>query len=291
MISKLNFFIIIVLAFLNMNCNTRKIDVQGHRGCRGLFPENSLPAFEKAITLGVNTLELDLAISKDKKVVVSHEPFISRTYCLDCNAKTILEHDDLKYNIYKMHYDSIRLFDCGSRFYKRFPNQEKIKVYKPLLGDVFLLSKQKKSKIKFNIEIKSTLEYDNVFAPEPQEFVRLVLKEIKKYNMFNRVNLQSFDIRVLDEIKKQAPTMAMALLVDEGEDIWTKLATMHSVPEIISPYYKLLDLKVVEKLRLKNFKIIPWTLNDKDQMKEMIQLKVDGIITDYPDQLIEILKH
>lgn len=272
-----------------MNCNQTEIDIQGHRGCRGLLPENSLPAFKKAIELGVNTLEMDLAISKDHKVVVSHEPFISRTYCLDIDGETISKEDDLKYNLYQMDYDSIKLFDCGSKFHKRFPNQEKMKVYKPLLSEVFSLSDEINPEIKYNIEIKAKPEYDNIYTPTPKEFVNLVLNEIEKYEVFERTNLQSFDIRILEEIKRQAPKMKVALLIDENELIDIKLKELSFKPEIISPYYKLLTKAKVKSYQNENYKVIPWTVNKIKDMQLILDFKVNGIITDYPDKLISVI--
>ena len=273
-----------------MNCKKPiEIDIQGHRGCRGLLPENSLPAFKKAVELGVNTLELDLAISKDKQVVVSHEPFMNHLICMDTEGNYIQEEDETKYNFYQMEYDSIKQFDCGSKYFERFPEQEKVKVYKPLLSEVFELSEELNPNIKYNIEIKSHPDYDTVFTPEPQEFVSLVLKVIDDYNVFERVNLQSFDVRVLEEIKKQSPIIKIALLVDENETINDKLSTLSFKPEIISPYFKLLTQENVEVYQKEGFQIIPWTVNDINDMNTMVNLKVDGIITDYPDRLLEIL--
>jgi len=279
-----------LLLVLLMNCNSNQmIDVQGHRGCRGLLPENSLPAFKSAIELGVTTLEMDLAISKDKQVVVSHEPFMSSAYCLDPEGKEITMEDEKAYNFYQMTYDSIKQFDCGSKVYERFPNQEKIKVYKPLLSEVFVLSEELNPNIKYNIEIKSHPDYDSIFTPEPKEFVNLVLNVINEYNVFDRVNLQSFDVRILEEIKRQSPTMKIALLVDENESIETKLNQLTFKPDVISPYFKLLSKENVERYRTENFQIIPWTVNEIKDMNTMINFKLDGIITDYPDRLIMLL--
>lgn len=273
-----------------MNCNSKpSIDVQGHRGCRGLLPENTLPAFEKAIDLGVHTLELDLAITKDKQAIVSHEPFMSRSICLDAQGDAISEANDKAYNLYEMTYEDIKQFDCGSKFHQRFPDQEKMPTYKPLLKEVFEMAEAKNSKIRYNIEIKSSPSYDEVFTPKPEAFVAIVLNEIKEAGVFDRVNLQSFDRRTLEAIKKQAPEMTVALLVDEDEVIWDKIKLMTYQPEIISPYYKLLDAKMVSDLQKENFKVIPWTVNAPKDMHIMIDYKVDGIITDYPDKLQKIL--
>lgn len=275
-----------------MSCSSKsQIDVQGHRGCRGLLPENSLPAFEKAMDLGVHTLELDLAITKDKQAIVSHEPYMSRTICVDNQGNDIPESDDKKHNIYQMTYEEIKQFDCGTKFHPRFPGQEKMKVHKPLLKEVFKLAKTKNPNIRYNIEIKSRPSYDLVFTPAPKEFVSIVLKEIKDSGVFDRVNLQSFDRRTLEEIKKQAPKMKVALLVDDNEDIWQKISLISYKPEIISPHYKLLDAKTVKDLQSDNYQVIPWTINKAEDMQLMIDYNVDGIITDYPDVLKKILSN
>ncbi|TGV02546.1 glycerophosphodiester phosphodiesterase family protein [Flavivirga rizhaonensis] len=274
-----------------MSCNESVvIDIQGHRGCRGLMPENTIPAFKKAIALGVHTLELDVAVSKDHIVVVSHEPYMNGSICLDHKGKEIPESDDKKYNLYQMTFDSIKQFDCGTKFYSRFPEQEKIKTYKPSLDEVIKISKLLNPNIRFNIEIKSSPEYDDVYTPGPRDFVQLVLEVIKKNNAFADTNLQSFDLRILEEIKKQAPKMEVALLVEEDKDIWNKITAMTYLPEIISPYYKLLNKKTVKNLKAENFKVIPWTVNDVEELQKMIDFEVNGIITDYPNRLIEILE-
>ncbi|KAB8154197.1 glycerophosphodiester phosphodiesterase [Kordia sp. TARA_039_SRF] len=260
------------------------IDIQGHRGCRGLFPENSMIGFEKAIELGVHTLELDVVISKDKKVVVSHEPFMNHEIALDVQGNSIPKSDELNYNLYQMNYDSIRQYDCGSKHHPRFPNQEKIKVAKPLLSEVIQMAEAKTEKtIRYNIEIKRTPSNDEIFTPKVAEFVRLVIDVIQKHDLSNRVNLQAFDLETLEEIKKQAPSIKIALLVDGGESIDEKLQQLSFSPEIISPYYKLLTQKNIENYKKKQFLIIPWTVNKKSDMLQLIDWNVDGIITDYPN--------
>ncbi|WP_412560198.1 glycerophosphodiester phosphodiesterase family protein [Winogradskyella sp. MIT101101] len=276
-----------------MSCNSNpKLDVQGHRGCRGLLPENSLPAFEKAIDLGVHTLELDIAITKDKEVVVSHEPFISRFTCLNPEGNEIPEEMDMAYNLYHMTHEEIKEFDCGSKFHPSYPEQEKLKTYKPLLSEVFEMDKVKESEVKFNIELKSKPEYYGIYTPHPEEYVKIVLNEIEDKGMFNRVNLQSFDLAILEEIKKQSPKMKVALLIDEDENIATKLAELSYKPEIISPYFELLTSHdLIMNYQDKGYKIIPWTINEEQDMFKMLRWNVDGIITDYPDRLLEIRKN
>ncbi|EDP97855.1 glycerophosphodiester phosphodiesterase family protein [Kordia algicida OT-1] len=264
--------------------SVKTTSIQGHRGCRGLFPENSMMGFEKAIELNVNALELDVVVSKDHQVVVSHEPFMNHEIALDLQGSPISEADEKKYNLYQMSYDSIRQYDCGSKKHPRFPNQKKIKVVKPLLTDVIQMSEQKtNSTINYNIEIKRKPSYDDVFAPKVAVFVRLVLEVIHKYDLGNRVNLQAFDLETLEEIKKQAPNMKLALLVDENESIDKKLKQLSFTPEIISPYYKLLTRKNVRDYQKNNFQVIPWTVNKEADILQLINWNVDAIITDYPD--------
>ncbi len=275
-----------------MGCDSKSlIDVQGHRGCRGLLPENSLPAFEKAIQLGVNTLELDIAITKDNKVVVTHEPYMSRTICKKPNGSLISEAEDMQFNIYEMTHSEIKQFDCGTSTHPRFPDQKKVTVYKPLLCEVFQMVRSKNAKVNFNIEIKSKPDYYGTYTPFPKDYVTLVLNEIETANMGNRTNLQSFDIAILEEIKKQDKKMPVALLIDEDENITAKMKSLTFNPEIISPYFKLLDKSEVENLKATGCKVIPWTVNDKTDMQLMIDYEVDGIITDYPDELINLLNN
>lgn len=280
----------LLLFFLMMNCNHNKIiDVQGHRGCRGLFPENTIPAFKKAIELGVHTLELDVVVTKDNIVIVSHEPYLNPEICLDKEGNEIPQKDILKYNFYKMPFDSIKKFDCGLKIHPRFPQQKKIKAIKPSLDEVIKISKSMSQDIKFSIEIKSQSTYYDKFTPQPNEFVSLVLNVIKENQVFESCNLQSFDSNILEEIKKQAPKMQVAILVDENEEIDKKLNQLSYKPEIISPYFKLLTNKAVSGYQEAKFKVIPWTVNSEEDMQKMIDFQVDGIITDYPDKLIELL--
>ena len=268
------------------------MDIQGHRGCRGLYPENSLPAFSKAIELGVHTLELDVVISKDHKVVVSHEPYMNHEIALDVDGNTISKENELSYNLYQMPYDSIQMYDCGSKVHPRFPEQKKLKVYKPLLEDVISLGDSMTNQtLRYNIEIKSLPEYDGVYSPNVEEFVQLVIEVIRNKNISERTTLQSFDLRALEIIKQQAPDITIALLVDDKESIQEKLKALSFQPDILSPYYKLLSTENVRELQSNNMKVIPWTLNDVNEMQQMIDLKVDGIITDYPDRLMTLIKH
>ncbi len=284
------FFVYVFTVLLLFSCEEtmKHIEVHGHRGCRGLLPENSLPAFEKAIELGVDVLEMDVVVSKDDVVVVSHEPFLNHEICLDLDGNEIPKEKEKDYNLYKMTFEEIQQFDCGTKFHPRFPAQEKIAVFKPALEQVFELAEKLNPEIKYNIELKAQPGYDEVYTPIPSEFVALVLKLINEYDLTQRTNLQSFDLRILEEIKKQQPNMKQALLVDENEVIEDKLEQLSFKPEIISPYYKLLNASVVKNYQDQGFQIIPWTVNEREELEEMLSFQVDAIITDYPDLLIQL---
>ena len=267
-----------------------KIDVQGHRGYRGLFPENSMFGFQKAIELGVTTLELDLVVSKDKKVVVSHDPFMNHDIALDSNGNDITQANEKSFNLYNMTYDSINKYDCGSKPHPKFPKQQKIKTYKPLLEEVIdLAEEQSQRSILYNIEIKSIPEWDGIYTPKVEEFVSLVLNIIKNKGMTNRVTLQSFDVRALEETKRVMPDLKTSLLVDEFESINPKLRLLSFKPDVVSPYYRLLNARKVKRLQHKGYKVIPWTLNDEKDIDLMIDFKVDGIISDYPEKVMRLI--
>ncbi|MGB1309226.1 MAG: glycerophosphodiester phosphodiesterase family protein, partial [Oceanihabitans sp.] len=157
-----------------MDFTKNEVDIQGHRGCRGLMPENTLEAFKKAIEIGVHTLELDVAVSKDHVVVVSHEPYMNSAICLDKNGEEIPLNKAKNYKLYAMNYAEIKKFDCGTKINSRFPKQKKIKTFKPALAHVFQEADALNANIKYNIEIKAKPEYDGVFTPKPEVFVALV---------------------------------------------------------------------------------------------------------------------
>ena len=287
------FFTLLVVFIVPHHTFSQKLDIQGHRGARGLLPENTINAFIKAVDLGVSTLELDVVISKDEKVVVSHEAYMSAAICLDQDARTIEGSDEKSHNIYQMDYETVRKYDCGIKGNKRFPEQEKVTAHKPLLGEMIEVVEQHISKnnldpVNYNIEIKSTPKGDNAYHPAPGKFSDIVYKEIKQYLPLERVIIQSFDIRVLQYLHEQYPEVKLAFLVENKLNYKAQLKKLGFEPAIYSPYYKLLDAEIVEKLQKKNIRVIPWTVNDPVEMKLLIEWGVDGIITDYPDRAIKL---
>ncbi len=267
------------------------IEVQGHRGDRGNFPENSIPAFISAVKKGVDVVELDVVISKDQKVVVSHEPFMSSQYTLDSQGKPISKEKEKSFNLYNMAYDSIRKFDSGSRRNLNFPQQQKQKTYKPLLSEVIdsveeYIAENKLKPVRYNIEIKSEKSEYGKSQPEPEVFTEMVMKIIQEKGIEKMINIQSFDPAVLNVMHKRFPKTKLAYLVGKGS-LSKNLLLLNFRPEIYSPHYKLLDKPAIDSLRVLKMKIIPWTVNDEQDIDNMIQLQVDGIITDYPERVLK----
>jgi glycerophosphoryl diester phosphodiesterase len=282
-------FIFLLMSSLNVFSQSARFDLQGHRGARGLKPENTIPAFIRALELGVTTVELDVVITKDKQVLVSHEPWMSPEICLDPEGKQIPEKEAKKFNIYEMTYEEIIKFDCGSIGNARFPQQEKMKVSKPLLSDVIIavedyLRNYTLYEVDYNIEIKSHLDGDKKFHPSPQEFSDLVYELIDQYLPLERVVIQSFDFRVLQYWHKKYPEVRLAALVENNNSIEENLKNLGFKPHIYSPDYKLLNRAGVEFLRKQKIKVIPWTVNEESQMLALKGMGVDGLITDYPDR-------
>ena len=269
-------------------------DVQGHRGARGLAPENSLPAFKKALSLGVNTLELDVVISKDQEVVVSHEPWMNHQICLTPEGGSISSENQKKLNMYEMDYQQIKKYDCGSKVYSDYPDQVNQTTYKPKLSEVIKLvqsyNQQQNKAVHLNIEIKSMPEGDHIYHPPPKKFVDLVVNVLDKYQVQKKdYNLQSFDFRILKEIHQGYPVIRIAALVYQS-DMETSLHKLGFKPDIHSPYYPLVNRELIENAHQKNIKVIPWTVNSKKDMLNLLKLGVDGIITDYPDKAMKIKK-
>lgn len=266
----------------------KKLSIQGHRGARGLFPENTIVSFIEAVKYGVNALEMDVVISKDLKVVVSHEPWMNEVFCSQTNGDVVEKNSREKYNLYKMTYDEIKTFNCGLRKNPDFPSQKIMSSHKPLLSEVIdavedYTTKNNLPSIIYNIEIKSEVPDYNIFQPEPPQFVRLVKEELQKHNIKSRVILQSFDIEILKEIKKQNSNAFVGLLVENTDDLKTNLAYLDFIPDMYNPEFILVTHELIKDIHELNMQIIPWTVNELSDMKRLINMGVDGIITDYPN--------
>ena len=267
---------------------TEDYDWQGHRGARGLLPENTIPSFIKALEYNVKTLELDVAVSKDKQIIVTHEPWFNHKICDKPDGTPVTEAEEKSLRIYEMTYEEIKQYDCGSRGNERFPDQKPMKVFKPsfmeMVGNVDLYCQQNNlRKPLFNIEIKSQPDYYDKLTPQPKEFVALMLNEIDLLGIKDRVNLQSFDFNILRAIREVDKNISTAALVDNIKGIKANIELLGYTPENYSPYYMLLNEEAIKEAHAMGMKVVPWTVNDPEVMKRLKDLGVDGIITDYPN--------
>jgi glycerophosphoryl diester phosphodiesterase len=268
----------------------RSIDWQGHRGCRGLYPENTIQAMLKAIDLGVSTLELDVVITKDKQVILSHEPFMSAEISTNPEGKTITASEEKSYNIYQLDYAAVQTWDVGLKPHPRFPQQEKTPAKKPLLADVIdaveaYIRMHKLPPVQYNIETKSDPEGDDSYHPKPAEFVNLLLAVIEHKGIVPRTIIQSFDVRTIQLVHTTYPQLKTAFLVENtsAKELNTQLKTLGFIPTIFSPAYQFVDQKLVNSCHRKGMHVIVWTVNTLPEMQKMLDLGVDGIISDYPN--------
>jgi glycerophosphoryl diester phosphodiesterase len=263
-------------------------DWQGHRGCRGLMPENSIPAFLKALEYpAVRTLELDLAVSRDGQLIVSHEPFFNPGICRKPGGDTLSRKEAEALPLYRLTAAEIRAYDCGSWGNTRFPQQQKQSVWKPTLREVVEAVRakypEKAATIRWNIEIKSMPEWDGVATPPIADFCQLVQTELTALGISANCTVQSFDVRPLQILYPQAHDFQLALLVENTSGLEANLTRLGFTPDVYSPFYMFVNKKMVRQCRQKGMKLVPWTVNDVPAMKQLLRLGVDGIITDYPD--------
>jgi len=268
------------------------LDVHGHRGARWSRPENTLPAFQFAIESGANTLELDMHVTSDDIVVITHDPYLNPKLCVDKDGKTIP--DNLL--VHKMTLAQLQTYDCGKLQNPKFPTQQPVpKTPIPTLDALFTTVEKSKlpaaKKIRFNIETKSEAEHPE-YTPEPEKFVHLFLSVVKTHRMMNRVILQSFDYRTLKIARKLAPKLPLSVLVEYRPGNTESLVKLmkDNDAQILSPDYSWLtddDIKAIHEMKAK---VIPWTVNDESDWKRLIKFGVDGLITDNPKGLIEYLK-
>jgi len=262
---------------------------EAHRGGRGLMPENSIIAMRNAIDLGITTLEMDTHITKDGKVVVTHDDYLSPSFMLTPEGKEIPKSDAKKYPVFQMDYSLLKQFDLGTKVNPDFPQQQKIKTYIPLLADLIddvqQYSKGKKQMF-YNIETKCSEKGDGIVNPGPEEFVKLLMDVIEKKGIAPYVVIQSFDKRTLQVLHKKYPQVRTSYLVSNKKTLEQNLEDLGFNPFILSPAYKMVDADMVKKCHDRSIKVIPWTVNTKEEILALKQLNVDGIISDYTNLLV-----
>jgi len=265
-------------------------DLQGHRGSRGLMPENTIPAMLKAIDLGVTTLEMDIVFTKDNIAILSHEPFFNHEISTKPDGQYINEAEEKSINIYKMTFAQTQKYDVGLKQHPRFEKQQKLKVSKPSLSSLIdsvetYAAVNNTPKLFYNIETKTTPETDKIFHPVPAVFVDMLMKVIQQKKIEERVIIQSFDRRTLQYLHKKYPSIKTTLLVEalDKNSFRKQLKDLGFNPTIYSPEQVLVNSNLIRECHKRNIEIIPWTVNDKKEIIKLKKMGIDGIISDYPD--------
>lgn len=264
-------------------------DAQAHRGGRGLMPENTIPAMLDAIDRGITTLEMDLQLSKDRQVIVSHDAAFNSNFATTPQGDTLTKEAARKIVLYQLNYDSIRKYDVGMKFNPEFPRQQKIPVSKPLLSDLLdkteAYAKQKQRPVYYNIEIKSGPAADGKYYPDLETFIDLAMTVINKKGMTSRVMIQAFDTRALEILHRKYPQYALSYLIGEKEKrpLDELLKNLGFTPPILSPQSSMVTADLVKQCHQQKMKIIPWTVNNLPELQRLKDWGVDGVISDYSD--------
>ncbi|MCP3689950.1 MAG: glycerophosphodiester phosphodiesterase [Gammaproteobacteria bacterium] len=305
-----------MVGMIGLSNASQALDIQGHRGARGLMPENTLPAFAKALSTGVTTLELDLAVSKDLHVVVSHNPQFDPDIAR-LNGDWLMQSSP---SIHSLTLKSVKNYDVGrlnpaGKYARRFPDQQSVDdTPVPTLNEVFeLVNRSGNDLVRFNIEIKINPEKPELTLA-PKEFAEAVIKVILNYRMQTRSVIQSFDWRVLAEVQTLAPDISTSYLtvnqswannlqtgmpgsspwlngfdVDDFDGIAAR-AIKAAGGTIWSAYHKEASPESIKIAHELGLSVNVWTVNEPGRMRELIEIGVDGIITDYPDRLRLVLE-
>jgi glycerophosphoryl diester phosphodiesterase len=294
-----------------MATGARALDIQAHRGARGLAPENTLPAFARALALGVTTLELDCAITRDGVVVISHDPALNPDITRGPDGKWLRQTGPL---IRTLSYADTQRYDVGrlnpaSDYARRWPEQQPVDGTRiPRLQDLFALVRKSGNKtVRFNIETKVSPLAPGETAP-PDEFARRLISAVRAGGMVGRTAIQSFDWRTLQVVQQEAPEIPTVYLTvekgfmdsiqrDKPSSPWT--AGFHvskyggSIPRMVkaaggsvwSPYFAETTREQVAEAHSLGLKVVVWTVNEPADMRRMIEWGVDGVISDRPDIL------
>ncbi|PYF70735.1 glycerophosphodiester phosphodiesterase family protein [Pedobacter nutrimenti] len=284
----MNKTLVIILMVLGMQTKAQKFMLLGHQGARGIMPENTIPGMLKALDLGVNVLDMDVVISKDEKVVLSHEPYFNNEISTRPDGKEISFKEEKKYNMFKMNYEEIKKFDVGNKIHARFPGQMKMKAYKPLLAELIdsveaYVKIRKLPKPLYNIETALIRKGDGEFQPEASVFIERIMEIVKEKKLSKRVIIQSLDMRTLQYLHQKYPDIKTSLMIDEKQDFEESIQALGFTPTYYSPYSVLVGKGLVDRCHSAGVKIIPWTVNSIKELKYLIDLGVDGVVTDYPN--------
>ncbi|RZS75198.1 glycerophosphodiester phosphodiesterase family protein [Pseudobacter ginsenosidimutans] len=264
---------------------------EGHRGTRGLMPENTIPSMKKAIEIGANFIEVDVYLSKDGQVLIAHDPFANIAISTLPDGRSISKDSAKLYTWHQMNYADIRRIDVGSKGNPAYPQQQKLAAYMPLLGELidsveaFTAARKLKPTI-YNIEIKSNPKMEGVYQPAPDVLVKAIMDVVSTKKIGNRFYLQSFDMRPLQSARRLYPEVIIGFLTgDAKHSVDENVKALGFRPDIYSPAYQLVNAATVEACKKHGMKLVPWTVNTAEEIDKLVKLGVNGIITDYPNLL------
>jgi glycerophosphoryl diester phosphodiesterase len=265
-------------------------DLQGHRGARGHAPENTLPGFERALAMGVDTLELDVGVTRDGVVVIHHDRRLNPDLARGPDGNWIAAPGP---TIHSLTYGELQRYDVGrirpgSEYARQLARQKPLDGTRiPRLADLF--ERVKASAVRFNIETKLSPEApDETLPPEP--FARALLAEVRKARLERRTTIQSFDFRTLAVVQREAPGIATAYLTSGKKGEAVPRMVHEAKGAIWSPNFRDLDAQALVVARELRVRVIPWTVNEPADIARILDMKVDGIISDYPDRVQQALR-
>ena len=248
----------------------------GHRGCRGLYPENTIVGFQKAIQMGVDGIEFDIVVNKNLQLIVSHEPYIDTNYCIPN------ENQENSLNIFEMTLDEIKKIDCGSKYIERFPEQIKKKEEKPSFKELEKKLDNYKGDLLF--EIKCHPDFINKNFPDYSTYAKIIFDETKDSPLLKNIIFMSFDWRILNELYKKNSISKYIFLSDKIQ-FKKELDLLTFKPFAIGLNYKIITKSIVKSAHKKNQLIYAWTVNNLDVFNKLVNINTDGIITDYPNKI------
>jgi glycerophosphoryl diester phosphodiesterase len=269
-------------------------EVHGHRGCAALMPENTIPAFIKATELGCHWLELDVVVNADNELVVSHEPWMDHRTCLAPGGRSILGADERAFNIYQMSAAQVRECELVGLRQMKARGTHTGPLHKPLLREVVSAVRAHAGSIgkpmpRFNVEIKSEERFYGTYQPWPEAYAECVLQELRGTQLLSNCLVQCFDPRVLEVLHARCPSLAIGLLVEGSAVSVHDLDKLSFTPRFFGPPHGPVDESLMHAVRARGVGLCVWTVNEVHHMQRMIALGVEGIVTDHPDRLLELL--
>ena len=263
-------FLLLSLAVMGQN----EYKIFGHRGCRGIYPENTIKGFKKAILLGVDGIELDVVVNKNQELIISHEPYIDTNYCLTSKV------NEESLNIYKMNVSEMQEIDCGSKFIKKFPNQLKVKERKPTYKEFKEELIDYQGDILF--EIKCNYKLVNEYFPDYENYAKIIFEETRYNKHLEKIYFMSFDFRIINELFKIMPN-SKYIYLSSNKEFRQEMKLLNFEPFGVGLDYNIINQEIIDFVHNKKQVIFGWTINDEENSKTLTRMGLDGVITDYPN--------